>query len=275
MEIIENAIVDKDGAYYESGGLIYGTPRFPQDHKIKYWQQENKDIPLAKDFDDNESHYKCNLKYNKKIDKAIYVGRLSTHLGHFILESLPKLSEAIMLDYPIIGKMEYNKSKNKSVKHSNKNIKWLFKTSTNNNFFNIESDEIYMINKLFLPQRPILLSESCSEPWKMKSIINKIVIAARKRHKKIKNVDHLYLKRFNEDVINFNNYTISNPKEHISKQIAMISRAKNLYGIMGTNTHLSIFSQSITNCKWDKRGDFIERMRNQVICDLIKTFNEF
>ena len=107
----------------------------------------------------------------------------------------------------------------------------------------------------------------------MSKLISRIVSSARQLHSKNKTIDSLWLSRYNED-INRNKYdVISDCKSSLSKQIADISDAEKLYGNSGSNTHLSIFAKSNTKTEWIQRGNFLETDRNQLICDLVKTFN--
>ncbi|MFB6305508.1 MAG: hypothetical protein ABEH43_00690, partial [Flavobacteriales bacterium] len=50
MELVKNAYVDRNGAYYQSGGLVVGSQRIPNDHPMEYWQQANQELTLSKDF---------------------------------------------------------------------------------------------------------------------------------------------------------------------------------------------------------------------------------
>jgi hypothetical protein len=275
MEIIENAFVDKFGAYYESGGLIIGSQRFPSNHQVKYWQQVNLEVNLSKNFNDDTSHYKCDVPDVKIIPEAIYVGRLPTHFGHFLLEGIPRLAEASIMDKPVIGYIFSDKCKSKYCKQARKNVKWLFNTIIKQKKYKIKKNAVYQVKKLYVPQQPIILSQSAAEPWKLESTINKIVMAAREEHLDMKKIKKLYLKRVGEKIKKKFLYTISSPTNDVSKQIAMVSCAENLYGLVGTNTHLSIFAQATATTNWKRRGLFIERIRNQTICDLVKTYNNF
>lgn len=83
MKIITEAIVNRGAAYNSVGGLITGTQRISEKHTIDYWQQANFSINLAIDIN--------NLKDIKEIETAVYVGRIPTHFGHFLMEGLARL----------------------------------------------------------------------------------------------------------------------------------------------------------------------------------------
>ena len=112
----------------------------------------------------------------------------------------------------------------------------------------------------------------------MTSLIKKVVYKALSENLDINDIEELYLKRDNE-YPEFKGIskevTLSNPSYHISKQIAMVYKSKKLSGITGSNTHISMFAKhsAITNFK--SRGDYLQGDRNQCICDLIRSFNEF
>ena len=58
-------------------------------------------------------------------------------------------------------------------------------------------------------------------------------------------------------------------------KIAKISFANELYGNVGSNTHLGIFAKKDAIINWTPRGSYEEGDRNQLICDLVKTYNNF
>jgi predicted methyltransferase len=121
---------------------------------------------------------------------------------------------------------------------------------------------------------PYHVSHSCAEPWRMSSLINKIVNCARLDNDDIFKIEKYCLSRY-EDVKENIDYIYSDPTESISRQIAKISLANELYGKVGSNTHLSIFAKSEAKTNWIPRGSYLEGDRNQLICDLVKTYNNF
>jgi len=52
MEIIKKGYVNRNGAYYNSGGLIEGTQRILMNHQSNYWQQGNSENFMALNDDD-------------------------------------------------------------------------------------------------------------------------------------------------------------------------------------------------------------------------------
>ncbi len=265
IQIIEKAFVDSEAAYHYSGGIIEGSQRIPTNHLIDYWQGENKELTLSHDFKVEKSLI--------KMKKALYVGRIPVHFGHFLMEGLPRLCEAINFDIPIIG--HFNPG---TVKPENQykvdNVMWLIETLVEEPFIKVNENEFYRINKLFVPDLPLILSQSCAEPWRMTKAIKKIVKRARKENPDVKdNIKSLYLKR--DDEKDIQGHEISDSKMHISKQIAKVSYAKKLIGKAGSNTHLSIFARHNAYTNWTLRHDFLQTNRNQLICDLVKTFNKF
>lgn len=95
MNIIKNSYVNRNGAYYNSGGLIEGTQRISINHQTKYWQQGNIENFLSLNVD--------NIGDEIKIKEAIYVGRIPTHFGHFIMEGMARLCDVVNINKPIIG----------------------------------------------------------------------------------------------------------------------------------------------------------------------------
>lgn len=264
MEIIKNAFVNQQGAYYSSGGLIPGTQRIPFIHTMSYWQQANMELCLAIKVDE--------LKEIKKINKALYIGRIPTHFGHFLLEGLPRICEACNIDVPIIGYITNGFLPEGILPTPMESITWVIKSITSEDFFEIKSEEIYQVEDLLVPKLPLILSHACSSPERMTPMIKKIVTAARLRNPEVKETEVLYLRR-NEEPIR--SEFESDPTSHISVQIARVSRAKKIEGKVGSNTHISLFAHQATITNWEYRGDFQQTDRNQLICDLIKTFNDY
>lgn len=267
MNIYQNAYVDDKAAYFSSGGIIPDTARIPTSHLMEYWQQDNCEIPSAQSFKD--------VKIYKEIDAALYVGRIPSHFGHFLMEGLPRLCDAIHLNIPIIGHIAYGKTKKPEHLIQIKSIEWMLKNITKEKFYRVKTNKIYKIKNLYISDLPILLSQHCAEPWRMTPLIDRIVTKARKKFPKYKDNNRpLYLKRIGEE-INFDG-DISDPTTHVAEQIARVSYASELHGKAGSNSHVSMFAKFNAFTNWKERhDDFIQTNRNQLICDIIKTFNKF
>jgi hypothetical protein len=266
MEIIKNAFVNRNGSYYESGGIVDGTQRILTNHQTKYWQQGNVENMLAIDVN--------NIINLIEIKEAIYVGRIPMHFGHFIMEGMARLCDVVNLDKPIIGYITMGYLPDGIKSTPEKEIRWFISCATDQYFYEVNDDETYFVKNLFVPKLPYHLSQSCSEPWRMTNLIKKIVFDCRLKHSDINEIDVLYLKR-NEEEVFYKECVISDPNSELSKQIAMVSKANKLIGKCGSNTHLSIFAKNNCFTEWTQRGNFNECDRNQLICDLIKTYNYF
>jgi len=275
MEIIKNGFVNQNGAYYNSGGIVNNSQRIPTNHLMDYWQQGNGIINL--------SINKTEIINPIKIEKALYVGRIPLHFGHFIIEGLARLCEAANIDIPIIGYLTSGFLPSGIIPTPINDIRWVIKSITNEYFYEINEGETYQVETLYLPKLPIVLSQSCSEPWRFTPMIKKIVTSALELYpddfRKISNptkIEKLYLRRYEE--MNQTNIEPSiynresNPTDSLAKQISYVSRADTLLGVMGSNTHLSVFAKSSAKTIWTDRGD-LNTHRNQLICDLIKTYN--
>jgi len=265
MEIVKNAYVTMEGAYYESGGIISGTQRIPTNHPMSYWQQGNEETRLAFKKDD--------LYLLDNIKDALYVGRIPTHFGHFLLEGLPRLCDAAIMNMPIVGYVTDGFLPEGIKATPRESINWVIKTITSEMFYELDGRTEFIVENLLVPELPMVLSCSCSEPWRMSAMIKKIVKAARSENKKIRKSNKLFLSKKNEEYEGFHDF--SNPDDHISKQIAKVSYAKSLHGVTGSNTHISMFAQKNCLTSWEQRGDFDQTDRNQLICDLVKTYNNF
>ena len=95
MNIIKNSYVNRNGAYYNSGGLVEGTQRILINHQSIYWQQSNVENHLSLNINE--------IKDEIKIEEAIYIGRIPTHFGHFIMEGMARLCDVVNINKPIIG----------------------------------------------------------------------------------------------------------------------------------------------------------------------------
>jgi hypothetical protein len=191
------------------------------------------------------------------------------------MEGLARLCEAINLNIPIIGYIT-NGFLPEGIKPTPiDDIRWVITSITNQHFYEIEDYEMFKVKRLYIPELPIILSQSCSEPWRMTNMITKIVTAARLKHPNINQpINDLYLKRYEEIELN-HDITYSDPTSELSRQIANISYTKKLTGLSGSNTHASIFANHNTLTEWKSRGNFIETDRNQSICDIVKSFNNY
>jgi hypothetical protein len=272
IEIVNKAFVDKNAAYYNSGGIINGTQRMPTNHLIDYWQQDNAELNLSHDFKVEKSLI--------KVKSALYVGRIPVHFGHFLMEGLPRLCDTVNFNIPLIGMMPSLDETKPENKNKAEAIKWLLETITDEPFYKVVENQFYRIDKLYVPTVPLVLSQSCGEPWRMTKIIAKIVKKARKDNPDVKdNIKNLYLKRDGETIMYGSPELLgaeySTSEDHISKQIAKVSYAIMLSGKTGSNTHLSLFARHNTMTNWTYRHDYLQTNRNQLICDFIKTFNKF
>lgn len=266
MEIINNSYVNRNGAYYTSGGLIEGTQRILINHQTKYWQQGNIENFLSLNLD--------NIKDEIKIGEAIYIGRIPTHFGHFIMEGMARLCDVVNVNKPIIGYITDGYLPEGIKSTPQKEIRWVIQSATKEHFYEINENETYLVETLYVPKLPYHLSHSCSEPWRMNSIIKKIINCARSENNDVIELDKYCLTRY-EDIKENANFIYSDPTEPTSRQIAKISLANELYGKIGSNTHLSIFAKSEAKTNWIPRGSYQEGDRNQLICDLVKTYNKF
>lgn len=266
MKIINNSFVNRNGAYYNSGGLIEGTQRILNNHQTKYWQQGNTEIFLSLNID--------NIKNVIKINEAMYIGRIPTHFGHFIMEGMARLCDVVNINKPIVGYITDGYLPEGIKPTPQKEIRWVIQSATNEHFYEIYENETFLVEKLYVPKLPYHLSHSCSEPWRMGSIIKKVVNCARNENVDIVEIEKYYLSKY-EDIKKDNDFIYSDPTEPISRQIAKISFTNELYGKIGSNTHLSIFAKYNAKTNWTPRSSYLEADRNQLICDLIKTYNNF
>lgn len=266
MKIVNNSFVNQNGAYYNSGGLIEGTQRILINHQTKYWQQGNIENYLSLNIN--------SINNIINVNEAIYIGRIPTHFGHFIMEGMARLCDIVNINKPIIGYITDGYLPEGIKPTPQKEIRWMIKSATNEEFFEININETYLVETLYVPELPYHLSHSCSEPWRMSKVIQKIVNYARSENEDIVEIEKYYLSRF-EDVKENNTLIYSDPTESFSRQIAKISFADELYGNIGSNTHLSIFAKADAKTNWTPRGSYQESDRNQLICDLVKTYNTF
>ena len=263
MKLIQNAYVDRSGAYYLSGGLVVGSQRITCDHTMEYWQQANEEVSLGKKFDKKVS----------QIPEALYVGRIPMHFGHFLLEGLPRLCDACNIDIPLIGHIASGFIPDGLRTTPIESIEWVIQTISTQKFHEIELEETYKVDNLYVSDLPFHLSHSCTEPWRMTPMIKKLVKHARNDNPNISDIEELYLRRDKEEL--YGDTRSSDPFSHISSQIARVSYAKKLHGQIGSSTHMSLFANQKCFLSWESRGDFQQGDRNQAICDIVKTFNDF
>lgn len=261
MKIFNDVYITRDAAYKSCGSIILGTQRISLDQPQEYWQNANLEMTLSK-----------HLKETDIVQEPLlYVGRIPRHFGHFLLEGLPRMAELINLNMPFIG---YATNGFLPPGIESMKIEEIYKVISlisEQKFYEIAENEVYNSKTLIVPDLPITLSHTTNDPEKMSKLIKKIVLKCRELHPYINDIDTLRLNRLDEKCDDNSN----NPNDSITLQIAKVSMAKNLLGKSGSNTHLSMFANKFTKLSWEHRNDPDQTDRNQLICDLIKTYNEF
>ena len=267
MKIISNAYITQDGVYNSAGGLVEGTQRISSNHLLPYWQQGNLDQKLALPLDELSKRLDIDT-----IEEAVYVGRIPMHLGHFLIEGLGRLSDVVGLSLPVVGYFTLGILPQGILPIPSGSFQWLISAilDGSDGIF-VTEHKVQYVKTLLIPEQPIILSQSCAEPWRLTPLISKIVEYARKANPDVQHIDRLHLKRYNEPDDFF--YQPNSPLDPIHRQIARVSHADYLYGTAGSNTHLSIFGKQNARTEWLPRGNYQETMRNQLICDLVKTYN--
>lgn len=269
MRIIKNAIVTPEAAYYPSGGIVEGTQRIPTSHLMPYWQQDNAEICLSRIFDLQNT-------YSVAVPKALYAGRIPTHFGHFLLEGLPRLCDVGTFEAPVIGTVAKGVLPVGKAWMPEESMDWILSVIFDSiNFVSPPTGVLLCVDNLYVPDLPLVLSQSCPEPWRMSDLISKIIQAARTKHPEITEIESLYLRYAGQNIAECEGHTPSDPTEPLSLQIAKVSMAKSLTGHAGSNTHISMFARQNAYTTWFWRHDFEQTNRNQLICDLVKTFNTF
>lgn len=263
--------------YDEHGVLISQSLRFLPNHPNEYWDNYFKSFKF--DFDLN--NYFENLKEDDSveyhyIDELFFIGGITNHIGHFIMESLPRISEYLTMptETPFTGWVGQAIVPDGIVTCKKEEIESLLPFLNSELNVSMKNEGIYRIKKLYLPELPIVLSKNCERPWQMKNILKLICELAVVRYP-MDEIEHLHLVRFGEN-IEGKKCTLSNPEFPLLEQISMIHHAKKLTGQVGSNTHLCVFSKYDTVTEWTRRdrdnsGHYIESYRNQAICDLVKT----
>lgn len=270
MKLIKNAYVTRAGVYNSVGGLIIGSQRINNNHPDLYWQQAGLELTLSKDFKES--------KIQKTINKAVFVGNIPQHFGHFIMEGLPRLCDVHKLNLPMIGCIATGNLPPEMRVLPVEDIKWVISCLTNKKFHQTQPKKIYKVENLYVPDLPYHLSHHCTEPERMtdmiKLIVNKAIQTIPKNQQFI--IKNLYLPRDGEKLTKsiLNKHTIASTHFHISGQIANVVRAESLHGIIGSSTHISIFAHQ--NCLLNLTPrKHIQAVRNQAICDLVKSFNDY
>lgn len=289
MKVFENCYIFRgyEGIrllpYDKNGVLITDAIRLPKHNLNEYWSKYHSEDFLKSKIDLDEvqikEEYKCRFDY-KFIDECVFIGGVTNHIGHFILEPLALLAKANLMpnNTPIMYYLGDAVLPEDVLPCPKEEIKTVV-DSINLNQLNIpKKGQFFHVSKLYVLDKPWVLSHSCPEPWVFKNTLEKIVNKAVDLYPMV-TIEQLYLKRFGEKEIN-KDYTYSNPNEPLLKQISRIYHAKKLIGQVGSNTHMCVFAKYDTETLWLKRdgtnsGHYEESYRNQAICDLIKTYNKF
>lgn len=268
-----NVLVNKDGAYHHFGlgefGLINGTARININHPNEYWRGAYEETP---NIIKPHSH--------KNIPVAIYVGRIPLHLGHFIMEGLPKINliseysfnqRANFIGYITEGILPSGSVTALDINDVTQiiNIAMDDKYGYRHRFYDCE-DMNYMVEDFYYithEKYPYFLSDHVANPGDITPLIQKIKEYSLKRYPQ-EAIKELYLPRHDDD-----NFSYDKWPENLFEQIAKVSVAEKLTGRMGSNTHLAIFANKDTVCEFEKRGAAHETVRNQLICELVKTYN--
>ena len=115
---------------------------------------------------------------------------------------------------------------------------------------------------------PYFFSGHVANPGDIASFIKKIKNYSLQKYPQ-EAIKELYLPQHDD-----NNFSYDKWPEIIFEQIAKFSVAEKLTGRMGSNTHLAIFANKDAICEFEKRGVTHETLRNQLICELVKTYND-
>lgn len=255
--IYNNTIITQQAAYLENHSILLDSQRINLDQPQHYWQQANENLTLSK-----------NLKPNKIVKEAIYIGRIPLHFGHFLLEGLPKMHQLPFLNLPFIGYLTTGNLPENIFPMKESEARNLIKIISQNQFIEILPDDQILVENLFFEKPPLTLSHTIHDPVKMSKLIKHITTKCKDLHP-MKEIEHLHLNRLDEPIEENSN----NPNDPITLQIAKTANAKHLSGKAGSNTHLSIFAKNVTTTDWIPRKDPEQTDRNQLICDLQKTYN--
>jgi len=280
MKIVKNYIITKGSIYDQWGGIVEPY-RFDINLPSHYWQQAHNETFMSIDY--NKVKNKC-----KKIpeEKALYVGCVSMHLGHFLLESLQKFIDIYHLPntIPVIVDIAPGFLP-PGIKHlPMEDVEWVLRSFIKNEFYELptlkkneddkkENDLDYYGNTLYIPEKYIQLSSWCEKPYMFADILKVIVDKAREIST-VKPCDKIFLSRYETtSILKF--FKANDPTSRIYDQIALVSYAKELRGDIGSNTHLSMFASADCKCTWTQNRKNSEGTKNQALCDMIKSFNIF
>lgn len=269
-----NVLVNKYGAYAKIGinqfSLIEGTSRISSKHPNEYWRNAYEEVPKL-----------IEVTSHKNIPVAIYIGRIPLHLGHFIMEGLPKLNLIYAYSFnqnsKFIGYITKGILPSGDITALNTedvqqimNIAMDDQDGYNDRFYDCENENYMVEDFYYIPHEkyPYFLSDHVANPSDIAPFIKKIKNYSLEKYSQ-ETIKELYLPRHDDD-----NFSYDKWPENIFEQIAKVSVAEKLTGRMGSNTHLAIFANKDTICQFEKRGAAHETLRNQLICELVKTYND-
>ena len=257
---------------YDRWGYLVEPIRFSKGLPSHYWRQAHEDTTLSINYKEVKDDTK---KITQK--RIFYLGCVSMHLGHFLLESLQKFIDIYNLpsNIPVMCDISPGVLP-KGIKHMPmEDVEWILRTFIKNKIINptIGDSSGYHGDTLYIPEQYVQLSSFCNAPNMFSDII-KVIVSAARETSKVRPYGKIYLARY-ETKDNPKGFRKNNPKSKIYDQIARISYAKELMGDIGSNTHLSIFSTSGCKCTWTQNRKNTEGVKNQAICDMIKSFNTF
>lgn len=234
---------------------------------MRYWQQANSELTVSRTNRVGEI---------VPIEEALYIGRIPTHFGHFIMEGLPRLCDIHEMKIPIVGYVTTGTLPPDKRPIPIDNVCGIIHMLSEEVYHHVEVSFDYQVKKLYVPDLPYYLSYSCAEPWRMRDCIETIVTKCRQQNGDIENLsEDLWLSRddeMSEAKTPLMAINASNPFSDIKEQIASISIRSKLHGFVGSNSHASIFARQSCKSNFTSRGSW-ESDRNQAICDLVKSYN--
>lgn len=236
---------------------------------MEYWQQANVETSMAIDVKP--------LSDVEEVDEAMYIGRIPQHFGHFLMEGLPRMCDASSMQAMTIGHITKGFLPEGIQAMNIEDVRWAIYAATPKHFIHLDESTVFKVSKLYVPTLPITLSRSCAEPWRMSNMIRWMVEAARRHNPDVERSESLYLQRLGEDGLEHldSSWKLSDTSSPLSAQVARISYAKRIGGTIGSNTHLGMFAHQTCETQWKPRGDWKQADRNQSICDLVKSYNEY
>ena len=269
MRIVKDYIVYR-GHVYDQWGALVEPSRFNSNVFNHYWQQTNFGTPISVKYKDKKE--KC---AEAPVNKMIHVGTVSSHIGHFLLESLQKFIDVYYFPNNIPIVVEFGSSVlPDGIKHMPKeDTLWVIQSFIKNKLISVKHKQGYYGDIVYVPDKYMQISSYCEKPYMFSDIIKTIVEEARK----ISNIephDKVYLSRYETKEVP-EGFKANDPTSRIYDQIALISYAKELEGDHGSNTHLSIFAPASCKYTWTQNRPNLEASRNQAMMDLIKSFNTF